>query len=67
MSRTIVLVGTTKGAFLLRSEDRSTWTLRGPLCDGWPINHIIADPATGRLLGRGGQRLLRRRRLAVGR
>ena len=54
MTPTTILVGTTKGAFLIRSEDRTTWALRGPLCDGWPINHIIADPDTGRLWAAGG-------------
>jgi len=45
-----VLVGTTKGAFLVSGgDDRSGWSVTGPLCDGWPINHIIGDPATGAL------------------
>ena len=25
------------------------WALRGPFCDGWPINHLVADPARGTL------------------
>ncbi len=46
--RVLVLVGTTKGAFILVSDaDRRDWQLRGPLCDGWPVNHVIGDPATG--------------------
>lgn len=50
-----VLVGSTKGAFLLRSEDgREGWSLSGPHCDGWPINHVIGDPETGRLWAAGG-------------
>jgi len=49
-----ILVGTTKGAFLIASDDRSAWTLRGPLCDGWPINHVIGDPETGTLWAAGG-------------
>ncbi len=50
-----LLVGTTKGAFLVSGgEDRSGWSLRGPLCDGWPINHVVGDPATGRLWAGGG-------------
>ena len=45
-----VLVGTTKGAFLLESDGaRAEWKVRGPLCNGWPINHVIGDPETGRL------------------
>ncbi|MBS0125180.1 sialidase family protein [Thetidibacter halocola] len=36
-----VLAGTTKGLFLIRSGDRATWRVTGPLCDGWAINHAI--------------------------
>jgi photosystem II stability/assembly factor-like uncharacterized protein len=54
MTATTVLVGTTKGAFLLRSEDRGDWSLRGPLCDGWPINHVIGDAESGMLWAAGG-------------
>lgn len=50
-----VLVGTTKGVFLIDGEeDRSSWTLRGPFCDLWPINHVIGDPETGRIWAGGG-------------
>lgn len=50
-----LLVGTTKGAFVLDgTSDRLTWTVRGPYCDGWPINHVIGDPMTGRLWAGGG-------------
>ncbi|MCB1491780.1 MAG: exo-alpha-sialidase [Rhodobiaceae bacterium] len=50
-----VLVGTTKGAFLLESDGaRAEWKVRGPLCNGWPINHVIGDPETGRLWAAGG-------------
>lgn len=50
-----ILIGTTKGAFLLAGGGhRSGWTIRGPFCDGWPINHIIGDPATGTLWAGGG-------------
>jgi hypothetical protein len=50
-----LLIGTTKGAFLVSGgPDRSNWTVRGPFCAGWPINHIIGDPATGRLWAGGG-------------
>lgn len=50
-----VLVGTTKGAFLLAGgSGRSGWSVSGPLCDGWPINHCIGDPATGTLWAGGG-------------
>ncbi len=54
-ARTTVLVGTTKGAFLIDGgSDRSGWTVSGPFCDGWPINHVIGDPATGRIYAGGG-------------
>jgi photosystem II stability/assembly factor-like uncharacterized protein len=50
-----VLVGTTKGAFLIAGDaDRAGWTVSGPFCDGWPINHVIGDPATGRIYAGGG-------------
>jgi photosystem II stability/assembly factor-like uncharacterized protein len=48
MSKTILLVGTRKGCFLLESdEDRRDWQLRGPYCEGWPVYHAIHDPGTG--------------------
>jgi photosystem II stability/assembly factor-like uncharacterized protein len=50
-----ILVGTTKGAFLLSAgADRRSWRVRGPFCEGWPINHVVADPATGTLWAGGG-------------
>lgn len=50
-----VLVGTTKGAFLISGgRSRSGWEVRGPFCGGWPINHVVGDPATGRLWAGGG-------------
>jgi photosystem II stability/assembly factor-like uncharacterized protein len=50
-----ILVGTTKGAFLIAGgPDRRDWTVKGPFCDGWPINHIVGDPATGHIWAGGG-------------
>ncbi len=50
-----VLVGTTKGAFLIAGDAaREDWKISGPHCDGWPINHLAGDPATGRLWAGGG-------------
>lgn len=50
-----VLIGTTKGAFILDGDDkRGDWVVRGPLFDGWPINHVIGDPETGRIWAAGG-------------
>ena len=55
MANITVLVGTTKGAFLLTSQDgRATWALSGPHCEGWTINHVSGDPETGRLAAGGG-------------
>lgn len=45
--QTIILVGTTKGAFLLTSEKhRKDWVVSGPFCDGWAINHMIGGGET---------------------
>lgn len=53
MTRT-VLVGTTKGAFLVSSDDDATWRVSGPHCEGWPINHMISDPVSGMMWAGGG-------------
>lgn len=50
-----LLVGTTKGAFILDGDaGRGDWTIRGPYCDGWPINHVIGDSRTGTIWAGGG-------------
>lgn len=50
-----LLIGTKKGLFVLDGgEDRGDWTVRGPLCEAWPINHAVGDPATGRIHAGGG-------------
>lgn len=50
-----LLVGTTKGLFLLEAEPvRKEWTIHGPYCDGWPINHVASDGETGTLWAAGG-------------
>jgi hypothetical protein len=55
VTRTTLLVGTTKGAFLISGgNDRSGWAIGGPYCEGWPINHMIGDPKTGMLWAGGG-------------
>ena len=55
MNGVTVLVGTTKGVFLIAGgADRSRWTVSGPFCDGWPINHVIGDPDSGTLWAGGG-------------
>ncbi|MEO1328279.1 MAG: sialidase family protein [Pseudomonadota bacterium] len=51
----ILLVGTTKGAFLIFGDaDRAAWRVKGPFCDGWPINHLVGDPETGTIWAGGG-------------
>ncbi len=48
MSRTLLIVGTRKGCFLLESDaDRRDWAVRGPFCEGWPVYHAIHDPSSG--------------------
>src|ERR671933_131292 len=48
MPKTLLLVGTRKGCFLLESDaDRRDWTLRGPFCEGWPVYHAIHDAESG--------------------
>ena len=56
MTQTVtLLIGTTKGLFLLRPDTaRDSWTVDGPHCELWPINHSAADPATGTLWAAGG-------------
>jgi photosystem II stability/assembly factor-like uncharacterized protein len=50
-----VLVGTKKGAFIIESNSRrEKWTLRGPYCEHWPMNHVVADSASGAIYGAGG-------------
>ena len=55
MRRTQLLVGTKKGAFLLESDEaRRDWSVRGPLCEGWPIHDMIVEPGSGAILAAGG-------------
>ncbi|MEO1102549.1 MAG: exo-alpha-sialidase [Pseudomonadota bacterium] len=50
-----VLIGTTKGVFVLNSDERrETFAVEGPFCDGWCINHVIGDPASGHIFAAGG-------------
>ncbi len=46
MAETRLLVGTRKGAFILRSDSaRAKWSVEGPLFAGWEIYHVNASPA----------------------
>ena len=47
-SRTVLLVGTRKGCFVMESDGgRRDWQVRGPYCDGWPIYHAVYEAETG--------------------
>jgi photosystem II stability/assembly factor-like uncharacterized protein len=48
--RLLLLVGTKKGAFIVEGDPaRDRWEVRGPTCEGWPIQDISFDQATGRM------------------
>jgi photosystem II stability/assembly factor-like uncharacterized protein len=48
MSKTVLLVGTRKGCFVVESDaDRRDWKLRGPFCEGWPVYHAVLDADSG--------------------
>ena len=48
MSRTLLLVGTRKGCFVLESDtERRDWALRGPYCEAWPVYHALYDAGSG--------------------
>jgi photosystem II stability/assembly factor-like uncharacterized protein len=54
MSKTLVLVGTRKGCFIIESnEQRLEWELRGPFCEAWPIYHAVHDADTGAIYAAG--------------
>lgn len=55
MSEISILIGTTKGAFVLSGDAAGgEWRLGGPWCGGWPINHVVGDAETGRIWAGGG-------------
>jgi hypothetical protein len=48
MARTLLLIGTRKGLFMLESDEaRRDWSLRGPLCESWPVYHAVHDSDSG--------------------
>ncbi len=48
LARTLLLVGTRKGCFVLESDEgRRDWKLRGPYCEGWPVYHAVYEPSSG--------------------
>jgi photosystem II stability/assembly factor-like uncharacterized protein len=53
--KVLLLLGTKKGAFVMEGDEgRRSWSLRGPFCATWPINHVVADPASGTIFAAGG-------------
>jgi hypothetical protein len=51
----LLLIGTKKGAFIAASDPlRARWTLSGPFCEAWPINHVVGCPRTGTVYAGGG-------------
>jgi photosystem II stability/assembly factor-like uncharacterized protein len=55
MTRTMLLVGTKKGAFVIDGDERrSDWSIREPVCDGWPIHDLQWDASTGSIYAGGG-------------
>ena len=55
MTRTLLLVGTSKGAFIVDGgRNRRDWSVSGPLCDGWPIHDLQWDEASGSIYAGGG-------------
>ncbi|HEV8402277.1 MAG TPA: sialidase family protein [Candidatus Limnocylindrales bacterium] len=49
--RVRLLVGTKKGAFILDSDEaRTDWSIKGPLCEAWPVHDMIMEPDTGAIL-----------------
>jgi photosystem II stability/assembly factor-like uncharacterized protein len=47
MPQTVLMVATRKGLFLLESDDRRDWNVRGPFCENWPIYHAVHDAGSG--------------------
>jgi photosystem II stability/assembly factor-like uncharacterized protein len=44
----LALVGTRKGLFLLRADDRrERWQVEGPLLAGWGVYHAVVDERDG--------------------
>lgn len=47
----VLLIGTVKGVFLYRSDERrETWELTGPHLGGWEIFSVCGDPRRARIL-----------------
>jgi len=53
MPRTVILVGTRKGAFLVDPDGGPT-AIQGPFCETMPIQHLTHDPVTDTLYAASG-------------
>ncbi len=47
----LVIVGTAKGGFALRSKDRKNWDIEGPFFKGWSVTAATRDPDGMFLIG----------------
>ena len=48
MARTLLLVGTRKGCFVLEADaGGGGWRVRGPLCESWPVYHAVYESVSG--------------------
>jgi len=47
MPLTMLMIGTRKGCFVLESENRRDWRMRGPYCESWPVYQTIRDADSG--------------------
>ena len=55
MTRTLLLVGTRKGAFIVDGgSGPRDWSVSDPMCEGWPIHDLQWDPTTGSIYAGGG-------------
>ena len=45
----VILAGTRKGLFFLKSGDRLTWTVEDPVLEGWEVFHAVQDSRDGSL------------------
>ncbi len=53
--KVLLLIGTRKGAFIAESDTRrKDWSIRGPFCETWPINHMVGDAQKGIIYAGGG-------------
>ena len=40
MAKTMLLIGTRKGGFIVTSSDRKSWDVAGPVFGGVEVNHM---------------------------